>query len=174
MRRLLLVACLGACLARPVGAQTCSTPNGVANGSCSVNVASSLTIPTLLRLTIDDTSTALTTPTEAIYDAGTTVSTGPVATIKTNGSWTVLVRATAATWTASGAGARTNKPVGDLAWGKLVGGPFIPMTTTNATVATGTRGASNVTSMFYQVAWSWPNDTPGTYTITVVFTATSP
>jgi len=174
VKRLLVGFFALALFARPALAQTsCQTPNG-ATGTCSINVASSLTIGTLLRLTIDDTSTTLTTPTEAIYDAGNTVSTGPVATIKTNGNWTLLVRATAATWTASGAGARANKPVGDLQWGTVVGGPFTAMTTTNATVANGTRGAANVTSMFYQVLWSWPNDTPGTYTLTVVFTATSP
>ena len=135
MKRLLLTLGAVLVLVGPAQAQTCSTPNGAAAGTCSVNLASSLTIGTLLRLTIDDTSTALTTPTEAIYDAGNTVSTGPVATIKTNGNWTLLVRATAATWTATGAGARAAKPVGDLKWGRAVGGPFTAMTTTNATVA---------------------------------------
>lgn len=172
MRRALLLLGLTV-FGRTAQAQFCRTPVG-ANGTCSLNVASSLTIPTLLRLTIDDSSTALTTPTEAIYDAGTTVSTGPVATIKTNGNWTLLARATTATWTATGAGARANKPAGDLAWGTSPGGPFTPMTTADVTIATGTRGAANLTSLFYQVAWSWPLDTPGTYTLTLIYTATSP
>lgn len=174
MRRLLLILGALVALTGTAQAQSCSTPNGAASGTCSVNLASNLTIGTLLRLTIDDTSTTLTTPTEAIYDAGNTVSAGPIATIKTNGNWTLLVRAATATWTATGVGARANKPVGDLKWGNTVGGPFTPMTTTDATVATGTLGVAHVTSMFYQVLWSWPTDSPGTYTLTVVFTATSP
>ncbi len=173
MKRILLTLGILSLAAGRAQAQTCTTPNAPA-GNCSINLASSLTIGTLLRLTIDDTSTTLTTPTEAQYDAGNNVSTGPAATIKTNGNWTLLVRATAATWTATGAGARATKPVGDLKWGTAVGGPFTAMSTTNATIATGTRGSANVRSIFYQVLWSWPNDTPGKYTLTVVFTATSP
>jgi hypothetical protein len=173
IRRLALLLAL---IASPMAmaAAQCSTPNGAASGTCSSNVASSLTIPTLLRLSIDDTSTTLTTPTEAIYDAGTNVQSGPTVTIKTNGSWTLLVRATAATWTAAGAEARVNKPVGELAWGTSGAGPFTAMSTTNTTVASGTRGATNTVNLSYRTTWSWLVDTPGTYSLTVVFTATSP
>ena len=151
----------------------CSTPNGQANGSCSSNIASSLTIPTLIRLTISDTSTSLTTPTEADYDATQTAiaSSGPVATIKTNSPWTLLVRATSATWTGTG-GARTNKPVGDLLWS--TGGGYSAMTTANVSVATGSRGSANSRTFTYKTNWAWTLDTPGTYTVTVIFTATAP
>jgi hypothetical protein len=173
VKRLPALLVLAALAAAPAAAQNCQTPNG-ATGTCSLNVASSLTIPTLLRLSIDDTTTALTVPTETIYDAGTIVTAGPIITLKTNNNWTLLVRAAAANWTGSGVGARANKPAGDLAWGTGVGGPFTALTTISTTVATGTRGASNVRSMYYRVAWSWPLDTPGTYTLVVIYTATSP
>lgn len=171
MRRILIAGLAGLLAATPVAAQNCQTPNGAA-GTCSINVASSLTIPTLLRLSIDDTTTSLTTPTEAIFNTGSVTTAGPVITIKTNNSWTLLVRAAAATWTGVGAGVRANKPVGDLAWDRGLG--FTTMTTADASVATGTRGASNVTSMSYRVNWSWPLDTPGTYSLLVVYTVTSP
>ncbi|HWA40075.1 MAG TPA: hypothetical protein VG712_00590 [Gemmatimonadales bacterium] len=170
---LLLLALAGVCPAA-AAAQNCNTPNGQANASCSVNISSSLTIPLLFRLTIDDTSSTITPPTPADYDAGSAVTAGPNVTIKTNGNWTLLVRATTATWTASGVGARANKPVGDLRWGTSPGGPFTAMTTANVSIATGTRGAANLRTMYYQVIWSWPLDTPGTYRLTVVYTATSP
>ena len=175
MRRALLSLLLIAG-ARPLAAQTiCSTPNGSANTSCSGNVASSLTIPIILRLTLDDTSSTITSPTSADYTAGQTssASTGPVATIRSNNNWTLLVRASAAVWTGTG-GARATKPAGDLLWSKTSGGSYTALTTTNVTVATGTRGSSNVTTLFYKTNWAWNLDTPGTYTLTVIYTATAP
>ena len=173
MKRALAVLALVVALGAPRLAAQCSTPNGAAAGTCSSNIASSLTIPLLIRLSISDTSTTLTTPTEADYDATQTAiaSSGPVATIKTNNNWTLLVRATSATWTGTG-GARANKPVGDLLWS--TGGGYTPMTTSNVTVATGTRGSANTRTFSYKTNWAWTLDTPGVYTITVIFTATAP
>ena len=178
MRRTLppfLVLALLALAGRPLSAQLCATANGVANSSCSGNVASSLTIPILIRLTIDDTSTTITAPNQADYDAGhtTTPSTGPVATVKTNNNWTLLVRASSATWTGSG-GARATKPAGDLLWRTSSGTGGTAMSTTNVTIGSGTRGASNVVSIFYNTNWTWALDPPGTYTLTVIFPATAP
>ena len=176
MKHLALVALLASALAVPAAAQItiCSTPNGSANASCTGNVASSLTIPILLRLTIDDTSTTITPPTETDYNnLQSGAITGPVATVKTNNSWTLLVRATAATWTGTG-GASATKAVGDLLWSTASGGTYTAMSTTNATAATGTRGVANVASIFYKVKWTWATDKPGTYTLTVIFTATAP
>ena len=176
MRHLLLVLSLVVSAATSAAAQItiCSTANGSANASCSGNVATSLTIPILIRLTIDDTSTTITPPTLTDYTNGVTSPiTGPVATVKTNNNWTLLVRATAATWTGTG-GARATKPVGDLLWSTTSGGSYVPMTTTNATVATGARGSANATTLFYKVNWTWGTDTPGTYSLTVIYTATAP
>lgn len=151
----------------------CSTPNGAASGSCSSNIASSLTIPLLIRMTVSDTSTTLTAPTESDYDLTQTSlsSPGPVVTIKTNNPWTLLVRATSATWTGTG-GARATKPVGDLLWS--IGSGYNAMTTSDASVATGTRGSANTRTFTYKTNWAWDTDTPGTYTLTVIFTATAP
>jgi len=173
-RRLLLLLAL-VVAGHPLAAQLCATANGIANASCSGNVASSLTIPILIRLTIDDTSTTVTPPTEAIYDVGhTTVpSTGPVVTIKTNNNWTLLIRAGAATWTGTG-GARATKPAGDLLWRTSSGTGGTALTTSNLTVTSGSRGATNSVSFFYNTNWTWGTDTPGTYSLAVIFTATAP
>lgn len=175
LRNVCTLVVLGALAVRPLAAQLCSTANGNPNTNCSGNVASNLTIPILIRLTIDDTSTTLPSPTETIYNAGqtSTSSTGPVATIKTNNAWTLLVRASTTTWSGSG-GARATKPAGDLLWRTSSGSGGAAMSTTNATVASGSRGVSNVVSIFYNTLWTWGSDTPGTYTLTVIFTATSP
>ena len=173
MRRALLLAGICLSLARPLRAQLCSTANGTTNGSCTGNVATSLTIPTIVRLTITDPTT-LTPPTEAIYTAGSVVTTGPLATIKTNSSWSLTILATTATWTAVGANARANKPVGDLLWGLNSGGPFTAMTTTAATVTSGTRGAANNVQLYYRTLWNIGLDGPGTYSLTVSYTVTAP
>ncbi len=172
MKRLLLLAALST-LAGPVLAQNCQTPNG-ANGTCTLNVASSLTIPTVIRLSIDDTTTSLTTPTEAIFNTGAASSSGPAITIQSNSPWTLYIRAGAATWTGVGAVARANKPAGDLGWNTTGGASYTPMTTVDATVKSGTRTASDITQIYYQVNWSWPLDTPGTYSLVVQYTVTSP
>jgi hypothetical protein len=172
-RVLALAAALTLSFTGRAAAQNCQTANS-SNGNCSLSVAASLTLPTIIRLTLDDTTTDLTTPTEAIYDAGSVVTSGPVATIKTNANWTLSVRATSAVWTATGAQARLSKPASDLAWGTSPGGPFTALTTSDATVASGTRGASNVTTIHYRTAWDLGLDGPGNYSLTMVFTATAP
>lgn len=175
MRRALLLLGLALALApgRSLNAQLCATANGTTNGSCTGNVATSLTIPTIVRLTISDPTT-LTPPTEAIYTAGSVVTTGPLATIKTNTTWSLTVRATTTTWNAVGANARANKPVGDLLWGLNSGGPFTAMTTTATTVTSGTRGAANNVQLYYRTLWNISLDGPGTYSLTVSYTVTAP
>jgi hypothetical protein len=49
------------------------------------------------------------------------------------------------------------------------------MSTTAATIAssaTGTAGSN--TTVNYRIIWSYTTDTPGTYTIPVIFTAAAP
>lgn len=171
--RLLLafVACVA--LASPAAAQNCMYTG--TNGGCSINIASSLTVNRLLRLTIDDTSTAAPAPTEASYDAPGYQQFSPLtATVKTNGTWSLSVRATSATWAGSG-GARLNKPVGDLRWSTAAGGSYTPMSTTNTAVfPSGTAGSANIITLWYRIYWSYVTDLPGTYKITVVYTLTAP
>jgi hypothetical protein len=172
-RRPLLLAALIAtiALARSAVAQNCSYTG--TNGSCSINLTSSLTVNRLLRLTINDTSTAAPAPTEADYDLGYQQFAPLTATVKTNGTWSLGIRATAATFTASG-GARANKPAADLQRATAAGGPYAAVTTTNTTLTSGTAGAANVVNLFYRILWSYTVDTPGTYRITVVYTLTAP
>jgi hypothetical protein len=158
-------------LARPAAAQNCQYTG--TDGSCSINLTSSLTVARLLRLTISDTSTAAPAPTEVDYDLGYQQFAPLNATVKTNGTWSLGIRATAATWTASG-GARANKPAGDLQRATAGGGPYTAVTTTNTTMVSGTAGAANLVTMFYRILWSYTVDTPGTYRLTVIYTLTAP
>ena len=171
-RSLLLGALLAtAAYVRPATAQNCMYTG--TNGSCSINLTSSITVARLLRLTISDTSTAAPATTEADYDLGYQQFAPLTATVKTNGTWSLGIRATTATWTGSG-GARVNKPVGDLLRATAGGGPYVAVTTTNATMVSGTAGSANLVTMFYRILWSYSVDTPGTYGLTVIYTLTAP
>lgn len=175
MKKLLSIA---AGLALVAGISTAAQAQAVSvTGASPLSVTSYVTVtaPTILRLSINDTSTAVTAPVEADFDAGFQDVAGAVsATVKSNRGWTLKIKGGAATWTGTG-GARLNKPVGDLLWG-TVSPAATAMTAVDANVAapslTGTSGATS--NINYRILWGYANDTPGTYSIPVVFTLTSP
>jgi hypothetical protein len=123
-------------------------------------------------------STALTAPTPADFDAGFNATSGPTLTISANASWTLSVRAAAATWTATntspGAPARTTKPAADLKWSTASNGSFVSLTTSDVNLITGSATASNATTLYFQTLYSWTLDTPGNYSMSIVLTLTSP
>lgn len=137
----------------------------------------SVTVPTILRLSLDDTTTAIPAPTEANFDAGSQdVASAITANVKANRGYTLNIRGGAALWTGSG-GASATKSVGDLRWRTGGAAPGAAMTTSDAAVATtvaGTTGLGTDYAITYNIAWSYASDTPGTYTLPVVFTATAP
>jgi hypothetical protein len=157
-------------------AQSCSAP--VPNGNCPVNTSATLTVPDVMQLTLTSTSTALTAPATADYDAGFVANTGPTATVKSNRAWRLQISAGAATWTASntqpGVNARGNKPAADLKWGAAVAGPFTAVSVTPVTASMGSATAGTPTSFFFQTLYSWGLDTPGAYSLPVVFTLLAP
>jgi hypothetical protein len=123
-------------------------------------------------------STALTAPTPADFDAGFNATSGPTLTISANASWTLSLRAAAATWTATntspGAPARTTKPAADLKWSTASNGSFVSLTTSDVNLITGSATASNATTLYFQTLYGWTLDTPGNYSMSIVLTLTSP
>ena len=72
-------------------------------------------------------------------------------------------------------GAQATKPVGNLRWRTAGAAPGTALTTSNVSIASsanGTGGAATIVS--YDIVWAYATDTPGTYTIPVVFTAAAP
>ncbi len=150
-------------------AQTCS------GNPCSVTNAASVTVGTVLKLSLSSTSTTLTSPDTTSFNQGHQDDLSALtATVKSNRAWSLKISGATATWGSSGLGARANKPVGDLAWSVTGGAPFNALTTsaTNIASAGGTSGTASTVS--YRTAWDYTLDTPGTYTMDVVFTATAP
>src|SRR5207247_1838280 len=70
--------------------------------------------------------------------------------------------------------ARRNRPAADLQWGTAVGGPFAAWSVTPATAKSGSATAGTPTSIFFQTMYSWGLDTPGAYSLPVVFTLLAP
>jgi len=160
----------------PAGAraQVCVPAALLPAGSCSVSTSTSITIPKVLQLTMSTIAQTLAAPAEADFDAGVKSATGPIATVQANAAWNLQINAAAATWTAVGAGARANKPSTDLQWSKVSGSGYVGLTTTAAAVSNGTATAAANVSLFYRVIYGWTVDTPGTYSLVVVFTLTTP
>ncbi len=176
--RLLGLAGLGAALiAWPyaVAAQSCNAP--VPNGTCSVTTSTSMTAGTVMQLTLSSTSTLLTAPSSASYDLGYVADNGPTATVKSNRPWKLQVSASTAVWSAAstepGVPARGAKPAADLTWSSAAGGPFtaLTMAATDAALGNATGGAG--VAFFYRTLYDWALDTPGSYSLTVVFTLTN-
>jgi hypothetical protein len=154
--------------ARAQAQNTCSA------NPCSVNDTVKVTVATVLRLTLGASATTLTPPNEAAYDAGFQVDNGPIAGVKANRAWTLKVSANATTWTAAN-GARANKPAADLLWATSSGGTYTGFSTTPASffsMGTGTGNAS--AQIYYKTLWSYSADTPGDYSLVVVFTLSAP
>ena len=141
---------------------------------CSVNDTAKVTVATVLRLSLSSSATLLTAPDETAYDAGFQLDNGPVATVKANRGWTLKVSANAAAWTAAN-GARAGKPASELLWATSSGGTYTGLTTSPATFSSAATGSAALAqSVFYKTLWSYANDTPGDYSLVVVYTLSAP
>ncbi len=141
---------------------------------CSLNDTVKVTVNTVLRLTLSQAATPLTSPNEAAYDAGSQLDGGPTVSVKANRSWTVKLSSNAGTWTASGAGANAAKAASDLQWATAVGGPYTGASTSPATFLSGSGTGNASQAVFYKTLWSYGSDTPGDYSLVVVYTLSAP
>lgn len=175
-RSALVAAVIGLPMTASSASAQCTASGAPAN--CGLPGTVSMTAGRVVRLQMSAVSTPLTAPLPADFDAGFNATTGPTLTVSSNASWTLSLRAAAATWTATntspGAPARINKPAADLKWAKLSAGPFAALTTSNVTLVTGAATASSVTTLYFQTLYNWTLDTPGNYSLAIVLTLTSP
>lgn len=169
-----MIVCIAA--APSVAAAQC-TASG-APDSCGLPGSVSMTAGRIVRLQMSPGSTPLTAPTTTDFDAGFNSTPGPTLTVSANAAWTLQLRASTAVWAATntspGAPARVNKPAGDLKWSTASNGAFAALTTTDVNLVTGAAGANNMTTLFFETLYSWTLDTPGSYSLAIVLTLTSP
>lgn len=161
----------------PVSAQAQCTASG-APDSCGLPGSVSMTAGRVVRLQMSAGSTSLTAPTPADFDAGFNSTTGPTLTVSANAAWTLHIRAAAATWTATntspGVPARIDKPPTDLKWSTASNGSFVALGMTDANLVGGTATAGSATTLYFQTLYDWTLDTPGSYSLSIVLTLTSP
>ena len=171
MKKLVTLAAAFALVASTAQAQTVAT---TANPG-SVTTYATVTVPTILNLSINDTSTSIASPVQADFDNGfQDAASTVIATVKSNKAWSLTIKGGAANWTGTG-GASATKVVADLHWSITGPGAGTAMTTSAVSIAssaTGTAGSN--TTVNYRIIWSYATDTPGTYTIPVIFTAAAP
>ena len=182
--RSLVLSFVGLALAAtPSLAQTSCSVSGQ-NGKCSPDVSlaspGTMTNPALLKLTVSPTSSPLSpisvtaTMSDMEVAAGVATPASVSFSVQGNRAWSVQVSGAAATWTAS-AGAWASKPVSDLRWSLSSTGATTAMSLTPVTVTSGTATAGSAsTTVYLRPAVHWATDLPGTYTIGVVFTMTTP
>jgi hypothetical protein len=150
-------------LAAPLAAQTqtCSSST-----SCGLQVTTTATVNAAMQLTLSSATTDLGTPSAADFTAGYKDAQGPTATVASNVPWHVSVTAT------SPFNAPYAKPASDVLWsaGTSYDAANGHNLGTAADLFAGAKTATASQSIFYRTKWSYLNDVPGSYGLTVTFT----
>ncbi len=134
-------------------------------------------IPAIFDLRLSATTTDLAAPTTAVYNTGFAQTTGPVATIRSNAAWALSISALTPMWSAVNTEtepARPDKPAADLAWATSPGGTFTNLSTSAAEIANGLPTLGTSVSLYYRTRYRWDLDTPGNYSMQIVFTIAAP
>jgi hypothetical protein len=162
--------------ARALGAQSCNL--GTTPGSCTGTTSATLTVGKVVQLTLATTSTTLPAPTITDYTNGYLTVGGQTVTIRANASVVVRVAARTSTWSATsttpGVVAWATKPSTDLQLGAVTTGPFTSLTTAGYTLSNSGATANLDLPVAYKLLLDWGADTPGQYSLDVVYTVTAP
>lgn len=175
-----VIACLVACATTAEAQSTCTTSSSIRSATartCTFTIAapnaSTYTNPKILSLVASTTTVALTVN-EAAFVAGKTPESSMTLVVKGNRSWAVTAQGDAATWTSSGTLAWAFKPVTDVTWATTSGAAGTSLTTTAATVMSGNATASSSATLYWSSALSWTTDKPGSYSMPITLTLTTP
>ncbi|MDP9143606.1 MAG: hypothetical protein M3N43_02745 [Actinomycetota bacterium] len=147
-------------------AQTCTTDG------CTVAHTVSATAPTILRLTLTSTATALANPVEAEFDDVNGVTHGSSFNVerRSNVDASVSIHTTAANWSGPGT---TTKAIGDLRYSTTGAAPFTAITGAAVGLIASDRGVDDV-DITWNTLWHLATDEPGAYSLATTFTLTTP
>ena len=138
------------------------------DANCKVTNTVSATVGFAARLMLNNTSTTLTAPTAANFGTSAGVTNANALTIAVSSNVEYTLTASAATTNFSGGSG--NKPATDLKI-SVDGGSF------GSIGQIGTEGAATASTVYtigYNTIYNWLIDTPGTYTLAINYTLTSP
>ena len=178
-----MMAFVGVCVSPNIGRAQCI------GTSCTVTI--SLPVVDVMRLDLSTSTTALGTPIQADFAAGGLIAaaSGPIATVKSNGPFTLSVKGNTATFAYAGAAANPNKSSAELTWALATGAPpgvctgivsFGNNMAAAATLLSAGVGASAIgvpapsQRICFRTLWSFASAPPGTYTLVVNFTLSGP
>lgn len=153
-------------------------------GQTTQTVTITSTVPQVLALGIDTNAVSINFL-SSDYNASTgaatkTVTSANTLSVESNKSWTVSLKANTAAFSFVPSAGDTDpaKPAGNLSYKLSTAGTYTAITTTNATVKTGSKGGTatsgNTFVMDYQLTSNLSQDPPGTYTLAIVYTLTAP
>jgi len=176
IRRLIAILGLLAASADGLAGQSCGV--AAAPGNCTATTSATLTVGKVVQLTLAATSTTLATPTIADYTTGYLTGSGQTVSIRANANVVVQVASRTATWAATnttpGVTAWATKPSTDLQLGPATSGPFTALTTAGYTLSSSGPTATLDVPIAYKLLLDWGRDTPGQYSLDVVYTVTAP
>ena len=141
----------------------------------TLDLPATIVNPALLQMTVSPTTSNYTAETTDMNASSGLASFTPVTlSVQANRAWTVQVKGNSAFWSAS-AGAWTSKPVSDLVWSLTPAGATTAMSTTSTTVTSGSAGSGSPgVSVYVRPVAHWTTDKPGSYSMAVTFTLTTP
>lgn len=175
-----VLATLGLLATSVASAQTvlvCSVSgqSGKCSPTVTLDMPATMVNPALLQMTVSPTTSTYTAATTDMNSSSGLASFTPVTLrVQANRAWTVQVKGNSAFWSAS-AGAWTSKPVSDLVWSLTPAGATTAMSTTSATVTSGSAGSGSPgVSVYVRPVAHWTTDKPGSYSMSVTFTLTTP
>jgi hypothetical protein len=148
----------------------------------SETVTFTVNVPSVLELTTTSNSVTITNVAADYASADAITSTAAAAhqlSVRSNRAWDISVKSATAnfSFTPAVAGDTRTKPASD-AQVRKASGTYAALSTTNASLATGTAGGvghpGNTFAVDYKVDTDITLDPPGAYSIDVVYTLTAP
>jgi hypothetical protein len=147
---------------------------GCAGTTCTVEIT--MPVTDVLRLSLDASGLALGSPTESDYFAGYRDIAGAVSvTAKANRAFQVQISGVSGTFTYTGPLADPAKPASDLRWATSAATLGSTTNHMGASSMLFNQGAGAITTaLFLRTLWSFTTDVPGTYSLAIRFTFSSP
>ena len=145
-----------------------------ASGSCSVEITVHRSRATVMLVQLSDPEVVLPPPTLGPGGVTSQPSRGPVARVFSNARWQLQIAASQPAWRVEGGRGSPRKRSSDLGWSLSVSGPFAPLSTTAATIATGPPTRGTLVPLFFLVTIDPATDAPGEYALDLVVTLVAP
>lgn len=168
-----LALCVTVALSATARAQATCGATAAAPSCAPAGTQVTTTVQRIVYISITNPAFTLTAPTNTDFTGGGTTQktdlAAQVVTVRANAAWTLTIQGAA--WTGTGNNA---KLVADLNWTSNGGALWNAMTVAAVTLATGAASAGANTTVGYRTDWSLTSDTPGTYTMALTFTVSSP